>query len=178
MSIKGYQTVWEIMKQTADKEELKELLTIENRYKEKPTALNPLGQKLMKKKINPLDKIPEQIIKNHELYDNPNPEDLKTVKQELQKIQPKKDPTGIDRVPINQKKVATFVKNKKATEPTATQIIQDLKINMPTLVEPLTRTAEEVAAEKRFNDMMQKAEEERLRIKNSGLAYLMGGAEK
>tara|TARA_Y100000294_G_C8566257_1_gene340957 strand:- start:3300 stop:3836 length:537 start_codon:yes stop_codon:yes gene_type:complete len=178
MSIKGYQTVWDVMKQTADKEELKELLAIEKRYKEKPTALNPLGQRMMKQKVNPLDNVANEIVKNHELYDNPKPEDLKAVKQSLQKIQPKKDPTGIDRVPLKQKEVAPFVKNKKAPGPTAREIIQDLKINMPTIVEPLTKTAEEVAAEKRFNDMMQKADEERLRIKNGGLAYLMGGAKK
>ena len=178
MSIKGYQTVWDVMKQTADKEELKELLAIEKRYKEKPTALNPLGQRMMKQKVNPLDKIPEELVKNHELYDDPKPEDLKAVKRELQKIQPKKDPTGIDRVPVKQKKVAPFVKNKKAPGPTATQIIQDLKINMPTIVEPLTKTAEEVAAEKRFNDMMQKAEEEKQRVRNGGLAYILGGTAK
>ena len=65
MGIKGYQTVWEIMKQTADKEELKELEAIEKRYQEKPTALNPLGQKLMKQKANPLDNIGYRIVKNH-----------------------------------------------------------------------------------------------------------------
>ena len=164
MSIKGYQTVWDVMKQTADKEELKELLAIEKRYKEKPTALNPLGQRMMKQKVNPLDKIPEELVKNHELYDDPKPEDLKAVKHELQKIQ--------------QKKVAPFIKNKKTPGPTATQIIQDLKINMPTIVEPLTKTAEEVAAEKRFNDMMQKAEEEKQRVRNGGLAYILGGTAK
>ena len=49
---------------------------------------------------------------------------------------------------------------------------------MPTIVEPLTKTAEEVAAEKRFNDMMQKAEEEKQRVRNGGLAYILGGTAK
>ena len=49
---------------------------------------------------------------------------------------------------------------------------------MPEIVEPIVRSQEEIEAEKRFNDMMQKAKEEKERIKNGGLAYLMGGAEK
>ena len=49
---------------------------------------------------------------------------------------------------------------------------------MPTIVEPLKRSAEEVAAEKKFNDMMRKAEEEKQRIRNSGIAYLIGDTTK
>ena len=49
----GYTSTWEIMKKVADPEELKELEAIEKRYQEKPTALNPLGQKLLNKKVNP-----------------------------------------------------------------------------------------------------------------------------
>ena len=67
-NFKGYTSTWEIMKKVADKEELKELLAIEKRYQEKPTALNPLGQKLMKQKANPLDKVADRIVKNHEIY--------------------------------------------------------------------------------------------------------------
>src|SRR5210317_928976 len=48
----GYTSTWEMMKKVADKEELKELLAIEKRYQEKPTALNTLGQKLLNKKVN------------------------------------------------------------------------------------------------------------------------------
>jgi len=49
----GYTSTWEMMKKVADPEELKELLAIEKRYQEKPTALNTLGQKLLNKKANP-----------------------------------------------------------------------------------------------------------------------------
>lgn len=71
MSVKGYTSVWEIMKQTADKEELKELKAIEDRYNKKPSSLNDFGKKLMKQ--NPLDKLPAEIVKNHKLYDDPDP---------------------------------------------------------------------------------------------------------
>ena len=79
MSIKGYTSVWEIMKQTADKDELKELQDIEDRYKKKPASLNNFGKKLMKQ--NPLDKLPGELIKNHELYDDPNPKVIKDLKK-------------------------------------------------------------------------------------------------
>tara|TARA_A100001015_G_C14844704_1_gene653957 strand:- start:232 stop:843 length:612 start_codon:yes stop_codon:yes gene_type:complete len=79
MSIKGYTSVWEIMKQTADKDELKELQAIEDRYKKKPASLNNFGKKLMKQ--NPLDKLPGELIKNHELYDDPNPKVIKDLKK-------------------------------------------------------------------------------------------------
>jgi hypothetical protein len=49
---------------------------------------------------------------------------------------------------------------------------------MPEVVEPIVKSQEEIEAEKRFNDMMQKAEEEKQRIRNGGLAYLMGEAKK
>ena len=79
MSVKGYTSVWEIMKQTADKEELKELKAIEDRYNKKPSSLNDFGKKLMKQ--NPLDKLPAEIIKNHELYDDPDPKVIKDLKK-------------------------------------------------------------------------------------------------
>lgn len=214
MSIKGYSTVWEIMKQTADKEELKELEAIEKRYQEKPAALNPLGQKLMKQKVNPLDKIPGELVKNYELYDDPKPEDLKTLKQwtneqgplekkaqsgklltQQEKDYVKANPYGLTREAYKHIKAETapppqfinvvkkqkpFVKKQIAKKPdtkTANQIIQDLKINMPTVVEPLTKSAEEITAEQKFFEMVRQSEEEKQRIKNGGLAYLMGGAK-
>lgn len=79
MSVKGYTSVWEIMKQTANKEELKELKAIEDRYNEKPSSLNDFGKKLMKQ--NPLDKLPAEIIKNHELYDDSDPKVIKDLKK-------------------------------------------------------------------------------------------------
>ena len=79
MSVKGYTSVWEIMKQTANKEELKELKAIEDRYNKKPSSLNDFGKKLMKQ--NPLDKLPAEIIKNHELYDDPDPKVIKDLKK-------------------------------------------------------------------------------------------------
>jgi hypothetical protein len=73
-----------------------------------------------------------------------------------------------------------FKQQKKALKPelSARDIIEDIKINMPEVVEPIVKSQEEIEAEKRFNDMMQKAEEEKQRIRNGGLAYLMGEAKK
>ena len=73
-----------------------------------------------------------------------------------------------------------FYKNKGIPKvaTTANPTIQNLKLHMPTIVEPLIRSAEEVAAEKKFNDMMRKAEEEKQRIRNSGIAYLIGDTTK
>ena len=212
MGIKGYQTVWEIMKQTADKEELKELEAIEKRYQEKPTALNPLGQKLMKQKANPLDNVADRIVKNHELYDEPGPLEKKAQSgkplTEQEKAYVKANPYGltkeaykhvkaetapppqfVDAVKIKKpfvnkqtpKNIGEYYKNKGTPKvaTTANQIIQNLKLHMPTtIVEPLKRSAEEVAAEKKFNDMMQKAEEEKQRIRNSGIAYFFGDTTK
>ena len=48
---------------------------------------------------------------------------------------------------------------------------------MPTVVEPLTKSAEEITAEQKFFEMVRQSEEEKQRIKNGGLAYLMGGAK-
>jgi hypothetical protein len=211
MGIKGYQTVWEIMKQTADKEELKELEAIEKRYQEKPTALNPLGQKLMKQKANPLDNVADRIVKNHELYDEPGPLEKKAQSgkplTEQEKSYVKANPYGltkeaykyvkaetapppqfVDAVKIKKpfvkkqtpKNIGEYYKNKGTPKvaTTANQIIQNLKLHMPTIVEPLKRSAEEVAAEKKFNDMMRKAEEEKQRIRNSGIAYFIGDITK
>ena len=88
MRKRGYQTTWDIMKQTASPEELKELEAIEKRYEEKPTALNSFGQKLMKQKANPLDKIPGQLLKDHKLYDNPKAEDVKALEKWAQSNEP------------------------------------------------------------------------------------------
>jgi hypothetical protein len=73
-----------------------------------------------------------------------------------------------------------FKQPKKTLKPelSARDIIEDIKINMPEVVEPIVKSQEEIEAEKRFNDMMQKAEEEKQRIRNGGLAYLMGEAKK
>ena len=211
MGIKGYQTVWEIMKQTADKEELKELEAIEKRYQEKPTALNPLGQKLMKQKANPLDNIEDRVVKNHALYDEPGPLEKKAQSgkplTEQEKAYVKANPYGltkeaykhvkdetapppqfVDAVKSKKpfvkkqtpKNIGEYYKNKgkPSVTPTANQITRNLKLHMPTIVEPLIRSAEEVAAEKKFNDMMRKAEEEKQRIRNSGIAYLIGDTTK
>lgn len=211
-NFKGYTTTWELLKQTADPDELKELLAIEKRYKQKPTALNSFGQKLMKP--NPLDKIPGELVKNIELYDDPKPEDLKKLKQwaneqgplekkaqsgkpltQQEKDYVKTNPYGLTREAYKYVKDETapppqFVDAVKKQKPfvnkqiskqdtrTANQIIQDLKINMPTIVEPLTKSAEEVAAEQKFFDMVRQSEEEKQRIRNGGLAYILGGTAK
>ena len=92
--------------------------------------------------------------------------------------------------PAQMKEVKNNLKKTKETEqpfkqkktlkpgPTAREILDDIKIDMPTIVEPIVRSQEEIELEKRFNDMMQKAKEEKQRIENGGLAYLMGGAKK
>lgn len=199
MSIRGYQTVWEIMKQTADKDELKELEAIEKRYQEKPTSLNPLGQKLMKQRANPLDKVVDEVVKNHEIYDEPGPLEKKAQSgkplTEQEKAYVKANPYGLTREAYKHIKAETapppqfvdavkqkpFVKKqitKKQDARTANQIIQDLKIHMPTVVEPLTKSPEEVAAEQKFFDMVRESEKEKQRIKNGGLAYLYGGITK
>ena len=109
----------------------------------------------------------------------------KAIAQEDKKLAEVNGKTILQRYPKVSKpdqieKEKPFQQPKKTLKPgpTAREILEDIKINMPEIVEPIVRSQEEIEAEKRFNDMMQKAKEEKERIKNGGLAYLMGGAEK
>jgi len=79
MTIKGSMSTWDLLKKVADPQELKELKAIEDRHKKKPNSLNSFGKKLMKQ--NPLDKIPGELIKNIELYDDPKPEVIRDLKK-------------------------------------------------------------------------------------------------
>ena len=124
----GYTSTWEIMKKVADKEELKELLAIEKRYQEKQTALNPLGQKLMKQKANPLDKVADRIVKNHEIYDEPGPLEKKAKEGKPltveEKAYVKANPYGLTQEAYKNIKDETapppqFVDSKKIIKPKA-----------------------------------------------------------
>ena len=130
-NFKGYTATWEMMKKVADPEELKELEAIEKRYQEKPTALNPLGQKLMKQKANPLDKVTDRIVKNHEIYDEPGPLE--------KKVQSGKPLTKQEKNYIKANPSPQFVDSKKIVKP-KTPKLSETKIKV--LIKTLLRSAQ------------------------------------
>lgn len=101
--ILGATEKWNLMKETADPEERKEFERIEREADQR---------------INALDKIPEQIIKDHEFYDDPEPENLKTLKDWKQQMQQK---------PFNKQKRIISEASKKSAERTANLIIDEVQ---------------------------------------------------
>ena len=190
----GYTSTWEIMKKVADKEELKELLAIEKRYQEKPTALNPLGQKLMKQKANPLDKVTDLIVKNHEIYDEPGPLEKKVqsgkplTKQEKNYIKANPSPQFVDSKKIVKPKtpnnIGEYYKNKGTPRvtPTVKQPVKPIiNTHIPHIdvsYKPYRPDPRDKLAEAEFKKILDDARKEKELEATQGLPGLIPGASK
>jgi len=190
----GYTSTWEIMKKVADKEELKELEAIEKRYQEKPTALNPLGQKLMKQKANPLDKVTDQIVKNHEIYDEPGPLEKKVqsgkplTKQEKNYIKANPSPQFVDSKKIVKPKtpnnIGEYYKNKGTPRvtPTVKQPVKPIiNTHIPYIdvnYKPYRPDPRDKLAEAEFKKILDNARKEKELEATQGLPGLIPGASK
>jgi len=64
------------------------------------------------------------------------------------------------------------IKNKKVSIP-----LPELKFDNIQIPEPLTKSPEDIAMEQRFNDLLKKSQEEKIKNENSGIGYLVGGSK-
>ena len=65
-----------------------------------------------------------------------------------------------------------FIKKKKVSMP-----LPELKFDNIQIPEPLTKSPEDIAMEQRFNDLLKKSQEEKIKNENSGIGYLVGGSK-
>jgi len=65
-----------------------------------------------------------------------------------------------------------FIKKKKVSIP-----LPELKFDNIQIPEPLTKSPEDIAMEQRFNELVKKSEEEKIRNQNSGIGFLVGGSK-
>ena len=65
-----------------------------------------------------------------------------------------------------------FKKKKKVSMP-----LPELKFDNIQIPEPLTKSPEDIAMEQRFNDLLKKSQEEKIKNENSGIGYLVGGSK-
>ena len=55
--------------------------------------------------------------------------------------------------------------------------LPELKFDNIQIPEPLTKSPEDIAMEQRFNDLLKKSQEEKIKNENSGIGYLVGGSK-
>ena len=65
-----------------------------------------------------------------------------------------------------------FIKKKKVSIP-----LPELKFDNIQIPEPLTKSPEDIAMEQRFNELLKKSQEEKIKNENSGIGYLVGGSK-
>ena len=65
-----------------------------------------------------------------------------------------------------------FIKKKKVSMP-----LPELKFDNIQIPEPLTKSPEDIAMEQRFNELLKKSQEEKIKNENSGIGYLVGGSK-
>ena len=65
-----------------------------------------------------------------------------------------------------------FIKNKEVSLP-----LPELKFDNIQIPEPLTKSPEDIAMEQRFNELLKRSQEEKIKNENSGIGYLVGGSK-
>ena len=66
---------------------------------------------------------------------------------------------------------------KKSKPKQLTLPLPELKFDNIQIPEPLTKSPEDIAMEQRFNDLLKKSQEEKIKNENSGIGYLVGGSK-
>ena len=81
---------------------------------------------------------------------------------------------------IDKYKDVHFPKEKPFKKSKPKQLVlplPELKFDNIQIPEPLTKSPEDIAMEQRFNDILKKADEEKIKNENSGIGYLVGGSK-
>ena len=81
---------------------------------------------------------------------------------------------------IDKYKDVHFPKEKpfKKSKPKQLELpLPELKFDNIQIPEPLTKSPEDIAMEQRFNDLLKKSQEEKIKNENSGIGYLVGGSK-
>ena len=81
---------------------------------------------------------------------------------------------------IDKYKDVHFPKDKPFKKSKPKQLVlplPELKFDNIQIPEPLTKSPEDIAMEQRFNDLLKKSQEEKIKNENSGIGYLVGGSK-
>ena len=81
---------------------------------------------------------------------------------------------------IDKYKDVHFPKEKPFKKSKPKQLVlplPELKFDNIQIPEPLTKSPEDIAMEQRFNDLLKKSQEEKIKNENSGIGYLVGGSK-
>ena len=81
---------------------------------------------------------------------------------------------------IDKYKNVHFPKEKPFKKSKPKQLVlplPELKFDNIQIPEPLTKSPEDIAMEQRFNDLLKKSQEEKIKNENSGIGYLVGGSK-
>ena len=81
---------------------------------------------------------------------------------------------------IDKYKDVHFPKEKpfKKSKPKQLELpLPELKFDNIRIPEPLTKSPEDIAMEQRFNELLKKSQEEKIKNENSGIGYLVGGSK-
>ena len=81
---------------------------------------------------------------------------------------------------IDKYKDVHFPKEKPFKKSKPKQLVlplPELKFDNIQIPEPLTKSPEDIAMEQRFNELLKKSQEEKIKNENSGIGYLVGGSK-